>query len=985
MGSAKAIRPEIQALRAVAVALVLIYHFWPHAIPGGFVGVDVFFVISGFLITTLLLREIDRTGTVSLAAFWARRARRLLPASLTVLVCVALATVVFVPVHHWAQYLGDLRASTAYVQNWHLAGTSVDYFAADQAPSPVEHFWSLSAEEQFYLAWPPLLLLSVALSRGRHARRRRRAVAAVIATTAVAALVYSIARTAANPAVAYFATPTRAWEFAAGGLLALLPEHAVLGPAVGSAVSWVGLAAILVAAFTFSDATPFPGVAAALPVAAACLVIRAGAPVRRWAPTRVMTLRPVQFAGDTSYSIYLWHWPLLVLTPFVLGHGVGSAGRVALVALTVAAAWVSRTVIEDPIRSGALTGRATPWTFASAAAGTAGVLAVLAVVSLSLDGEVGAAERASRAVVTQRPACFGAASRDPAHPCENARLALAVVPSPLAAKDRVRQHSCRPIGRIARKAICEFGVPSAQATDTVALLGDSHAGHWRPALEVMAGRRRWRGIAIGHQGCPFSAATKVLPEPERTRCLEWKAEVIRWFARHPEVHMVFVSEFAGGTGVVTRPGQRPFAVEVDGYARAWAALPPSVRRIVVIRDTPKARGNTDDCVQRALTEGSPAGIACAVPRRRALDPDPATVAAGSVQSGRVRVADLTRFFCDRVRCFPVVGGALVYKDTTHLTRTYAVTLAPYLAEEVERLTASSSAARRCFAAAARDPRRTCRTPKGERSVTPTPREARKPGPHTCRVIGHLVEKQLCEFGARAGRATRTVALVGDSHAGHWKPTMEVLARRRSWRGISLGHAGCPFSAATKLLPEPDRSHCVRWKRAVFAWFRRHPEVSIVVVSEFAGGTGVQRAAGQSAFAAEVAGYASAWKALPPSVEQVVVIRDTPKVRGNTDECVERAMARHQAAGQVCAVPRSSALEPDPAAVAARRARSGRIALADLTRYFCGARTCLPVVGGALVFKDTSHMTRVYARSLAPFLGRAIDSLVAPAPALPDPA
>ena len=305
------VRPEIQALRAAAVLLVVVAHLWPSALPGGYVGVDVFFAISGFLITSLLLREIDRTGGLSLSDFWARRARRILPAALVTLLFCAIATILFVPLTYWQQFLAELRASTAYVQNWQLADSAVDYFAADNGPSPVQHFWSLSAEEQFYVVWPLLLLLAVGLTRGRAARVRRRAIVVTIGALTVASLAYSLHHTAANPAAAYFITPTRAWEFGVGGLLAMLPHVERPAGVKWAVLSWVGLAGIGVAAAFFSPDTPFPGYAALLPVLGALAVIAAGAPTGRWAPTRGLELPPVQYLGNVSYSVYLWHWPLL--------------------------------------------------------------------------------------------------------------------------------------------------------------------------------------------------------------------------------------------------------------------------------------------------------------------------------------------------------------------------------------------------------------------------------------------------------------------------------------------------------------------------------------------------------------------------------------------------------------------------------------------------------------------------------------------------
>src|SRR3954469_4412246 len=252
----KPVRAEIQALRALAVALVVVCHSWPHVLPGGFVGVDVFFVISGYLITAQLLAEVRRRGTVSLTGFWARRARRILPAALLVLAGCALATVAWVPQNHWQQFLDEIRASTAYVENWQLAHTATDYFAnAASVQSPVQHYWSLSAEEQFYLVWPVLIGLTVLVGR-------RYSLAIAMGGLGLASLAYSIYDTHANPAAAYFITPTRAWEFAAGGLLALAPAIKRGSPPL----SWLGLAAIAAGAVLYSSETPFPGYAAALPV-----------------------------------------------------------------------------------------------------------------------------------------------------------------------------------------------------------------------------------------------------------------------------------------------------------------------------------------------------------------------------------------------------------------------------------------------------------------------------------------------------------------------------------------------------------------------------------------------------------------------------------------------------------------------------------------------------------------------------------------------
>jgi peptidoglycan/LPS O-acetylase OafA/YrhL len=669
------VREEIQALRALAVLVVVLYHLFPAAIRGGFVGVDVFFAISGFLITSLLVREADRTGGLRLAGFWARRARRLLPAALLVVLACAVATVALVPLGHWEQFFAELRAGTAYVQNWQLAGAAVDYFAPT-SPSPVQHFWSLSAEEQFYLAWPLLLLGALAATRRRPARTRRRAIAAVLGVTTLASLAYAIHATAADPAVAYFATPARAWEFGAGGLLALVGARAA--PARARAVlSWVGLAAILAAALGYTDATPFPGWAALLPVLGTLAVIRAGMPRARLAPSRVLGARPVQLLGDVSYAVYLWHWPLLVFAPYALGRPAGVGTAAAIFALTLVLAVLTKRWVEDPVRrAGALRARPPRATLALAAAATALVIGVTVAGSAHVHARIAGDERAAERILADQPRCFGAASRDPQQPCENPGLADRVVPTPVAAP-KLDNAPCRMIERANRLRVCAFGAAPERARRTVAIVGDSHASHWRPALAIVARAEGWRVLSITRTGCPFSAATPDLPGRARANCVQWNREVRAWFAAHPEVSSVMVAAHAGA-GVVAAPGVAVADARRDGYARAWSALPGSVRDVVVLRDTPRMRGATLDCVASAMGRHADAARACAVPRDFALKPDAAVAAASSPGGRRVRAVDLTDVLCDDARCLPVVGGALVYKDEDHFTPVFAATLAPQL-------------------------------------------------------------------------------------------------------------------------------------------------------------------------------------------------------------------------------------------------------------------------------------------------------------------
>jgi SGNH domain (fused to AT3 domains) len=293
------------------------------------------------------------------------------------------------------------------------------------------------------------------------------------------------------------------------------------------------------------------------------------------------------------------------------------------------------------------------------------------------------------------PRCFGAAARDPRHPCHNPRLRYAVMPTPADAQITpnlpcTRIETDGP-GTVFDGAlgVCAFGTPAERAVATVALVGDSHAMNWQAPVDVVARAKGWRALSMARSHCPFSSATILLSAADRAGCLLWRLRVVNWFNHHPEVNVLFVAQYTSRvTPVLARPGQTQFEAQADGYARAWRSLPATVRHVVVIRDNPQIRTRTFPCVLRARARKVSPGKACAMRRAAVLRPDPAAVAARRMHSPRVRIADLSRFMCGRRLCYPVVGGVLVNKDPTHLTTLFATSLGPYLLRRVDQLVRS---------------------------------------------------------------------------------------------------------------------------------------------------------------------------------------------------------------------------------------------------------------------------------------------------------
>jgi len=346
------VRPEIQALRAIAVCAVVLHHGWPAVAPAGYMGVDVFFVVSGFLITALLLRESARTGRISLKSFYLRRARRILPAAMAVLAVVTVLTYLVVPRVEWRSYFREVVASSLYFENWLLAADSQNPARDDLASTPVQHFWSLSVEEQFYLAWPLLIIAAIAFA-ARRSRDPRRALLVVLGTATVASFAWNLVLTVQDHNLAYFSTFTRVWEFGVGGILAILvPEVAPGRERLRAVAGWLGLVLIAVPIFAFRTPEVFPGLVVLVPVAGALAVIWAGMPDARWSPARAAGLAPVQWTGDISYSLYLWHWPIFMFVPFITGVPSPPWLMVLLVVAAFAVAAASKRWIEDPARFG---------------------------------------------------------------------------------------------------------------------------------------------------------------------------------------------------------------------------------------------------------------------------------------------------------------------------------------------------------------------------------------------------------------------------------------------------------------------------------------------------------------------------------------------------------------------------------------------------------------------------------------------------------
>jgi peptidoglycan/LPS O-acetylase OafA/YrhL len=629
-------RPDIEGLRAIAVLLVVAFHCHVPGTTGGFVGVDVFFALSGYLITGLLATEIQKTSKLDLLAFYARRVRRLLPASvLVLLVTLLVGSVLLAP-----QELGFAaragRASALYMSNIFFAVNAADYFAPDVATNPMLHTWSLAVEEQFYLFWPPLILAGLQFRKSR--------IALVMLLTALTAisLAACVWLTETQTTFAFYNLPTRAWEFGIGGLAALLtPGTTRLPRSAWTLISWLGLAATVGSAYFISEELPFPGWVALAPVLGTVATLIAAAEQPSSGAVALLRAPPLQWLGKLSYSWYLWHWPLLMFAA-ALVPGISWIGKVAAATIALALAVITHHVVENPIRFHPALLRRPALTLSL---GLVLTLSGFAAAFLSI-------HLASRLADAPEMRAITRAVTDIA--------------------DMPRQR-CVSLGTSRDVVTCDFGDPSSATT--LVLFGDSHAIQWFNPLKRIATTRAWKMTTFVKSGCP---ATDISASDS---CMRWRADALRQIiALRPAIVVLGNANgyIAGrnGFGIASSVSLDDWR---DATRRTLTTLANAGLRVAAIRDTPIASFDIPTCLARSVRLSWRSASVCDIDRSTALDPAVFEAErAGAGKLANVHFLDLTDRFCAGDTCAAVQGDQMVYRDNNHITGSFANSLAPVL-------------------------------------------------------------------------------------------------------------------------------------------------------------------------------------------------------------------------------------------------------------------------------------------------------------------
>ncbi len=667
-------RPDIQGLRSVAVVLVVLYHCGVPGLSGGYVGVDVFFVISGFLITRHLLTEHARSGRVSIRGFYARRIRRLLPPAVAVLVVTVLATRFFGPPLQAVPVARDGLFALVYLINFRLAALGVDYQHAGGVVSPLQHYWSLAVEEQFYILWPLLVVLTLVTCRRTGGAARLRALALVAGGVGMASLLASIRQTAGNAPLAYFASWTRAWELAAGALVAIcVPALLRLPPLARSVAGWTGLGLIVASGVLFTSATPFPGIAAAAPVGGAVLVIASGlgGPVG----AEALLGRPaLQYGGRMSYGWYLWHWPVLVLAPSIVGQALAWPANLVAAGVAFFLAVLTNVLLEQTAaRSRLRPGR---WFVVGGALSAIAALVAGAIVlfpsGISGRGAPAAALDLATTDTDQLSVLLGAAYANPSVPSNLApALAEAVddVPPTTAA-------GCNVGFLTTTEPPCVYGDPDGGRT--VVLFGDSHAEQWFGALNRLATERGWRLVSWTKAACPLADALLFSSQLHRpfTECPAWRANTLAAIARmHPDLVIASGSDGLPGAGYSNTQWTADTATTL-------ASLTIAAARVVYLADVPAPTTDVPVCLAAdpAAPQRCQFSRASQTQGLSAANQFPGRHAAAVAAATRldIPVIDPTPWLCTDTGCPVVLADTLLYRDATHITQKYSVALAPLL-------------------------------------------------------------------------------------------------------------------------------------------------------------------------------------------------------------------------------------------------------------------------------------------------------------------
>ncbi|MDG5472325.1 acyltransferase family protein [Jeotgalibacillus sp. ET6] len=675
MPKQRKIRAELEGLRAIAAILVAIYHIWFNRVSGG---VDVFFVVSGFLITTSLLSMYKRNGKILYFSYVVKLLKRLIPTAWVIGIITFLASLVLLPLFTRYQVLSEFLASAFYFQNWRLAIDAVDYLAQNNDASPYQHFWALSIQFQFYLLW--LILFFVAVSLRKLLKiDMKKILIATISIVIAASLTYSIYLTSVNQPVAYYHTFTRVWEFGIGGILSLVIHRITVKKPIAWVMGWAGLIGLLSGGILFQVSDVFPGYAALWPVLSAVFIIIAGNHAERFSAYKVLSWKPFVKFGGISYAFYLWHWPLLIFYyAYFDVENVSILNGLAIMVIAAILAYLTIALIEKPIR----TAEIPVWKTAGAILAFSSILLISTQLYQNNVLEQKEAEDVSGSIEIAAEDTDLVENEEPVVVPSNPGALIKAYSDDLqgdqpfdagflprldnASQDRadIYPDSCILGNKATDPRVCEYG-DVENYTKTISLVGGSHAAHWHPMLMEAMKDENIRIKTYLKGNCRFT--TKV--ESKYTECNDWFANVTQLLIED-KPDLIFSVGDAG-------KGDDHFDVVPEGFIDAWELFDSHDIPLFLVRDTPWYSQSVLKCINDNVENPEE----CKEDRDEVIR-DPSPMSLIETFPDNVTTMDLTDYFCDEEYCYYVVGNVITHFDSNHLTATFSRTLAPIMKDKV---------------------------------------------------------------------------------------------------------------------------------------------------------------------------------------------------------------------------------------------------------------------------------------------------------------
>ncbi|MBW0767918.1 acyltransferase family protein [Mammaliicoccus lentus] len=647
-------RPEIEGLRIVAALLVAIYHIWFGKVSGG---VDVFFVVSGFLITTSIISTINKTGEFKFWPYISKLMKRLFPLAFIIILVVLILSIFFLPSTIFDKTIKETFSSMFYYQNWQLAISNTDYLDANQMKSPFEHYWAMSIQGQFYIIWFILFSGILLLIKKYGLSNGKRLVNVVLGFLFIVSFIYSVYLTAVNQPLAYFITFTRVWEFALGGLLCINLSSIKISNIAAEIIGWIGLIGLILTGALFDVSTMFPGYIALWPMTCALLIILSGNKETKYGVKNFLSMPIMIKLGGVSFGIYLWHWVLLSFYKYNISENPGIVAGLLIILLSIALSFVTTKYIETPIRSAKFN------KFAFKRIGFIALANILLITGLVSHNQYVKIQDKKAVASKDYPGALSI-NLDKDKIKENK-------PKPEFANvfDDLPQSHLDNSNQGMSKSEVKVGKYGKQKDykATIALVGSSHSEHWLGAVIKAAEENDFRVINITRSGTRFSTGYK-----ENTLKDDWVKNVENYLEKADDIDLVLGHVTASDTE--NEKTQQQMVDQLLKVKNNYGI------EVMAIRDIPRYDFNVSEELEK---HGEKDTIERMNKGNRQLDE--VFWEKISNEEKDLPQFDPSEYFKVNGKYRPIIGNIVVYRDMDHMTNTYSETFGPILGDEIKKV------------------------------------------------------------------------------------------------------------------------------------------------------------------------------------------------------------------------------------------------------------------------------------------------------------